>query len=79
MRAYDVSCYDKVSGKLAWGMTQKAESPIEAIAQACLAPGERAAFIQRMHDDGWDELPDLITDHPAYDMDCFEIRAEVIP
>lgn len=78
MRSYDVSCYDKVSGKLAWGMTQEAESPIEAIAQATLAESERGPWIRKMHDKGLNELPYLVTDHPAYDTDYFEIRAELI-
>ena len=80
MRAYDVSCYRTDNGKMAWGMTQEAESPIEAIAQACLALSEQSEFIRRMHDEGLDELEDVLTvTHPAEDMDGFEVRAEVIP
>lgn len=75
MRTYDVSCYDKVSGKLAWGMSQEAESPIEAIAQACLSTQDAGPWIRRMCDEGWDELPDLIADHPT--SEGFEIRAEL--
>lgn len=80
MRAYDVSCYRTDNGQMVWGMTREAESPIEAIAQACLSPSDESEFIRRMHADGLDELEDVLTvTHPAQDMDGFEVRAEVVP
>lgn len=77
MRSYDVSCYRKDNGRFCWGMTQEAENPIEAIAQACLSTQDAGPWIRRMHNEGWDELPDLITDHPI--SEGFEVRAEMIP
>lgn len=43
MRTFDVTCYAP-NGSLAWGMTQEAESPALAIAQAVLPPDQREAF-----------------------------------
>lgn len=77
MKTYDVACFDTTSGKLLWSVSQEAESPAEAIAQACLMPWKRSAFVQRIHLEGLDELETLQVPHPAHDLaDGFEVRAE---
>lgn len=72
-KVYNVSCFDSTSGKLCWSGSWEAKSAVDAIAQACLALEDRAAFI-RVND----ELPEIEASvpHPAKDMEGFTVRAE---
>jgi hypothetical protein len=77
MRHFDVACYNKISGRIAWSMTQEAYTAAQAVAKACLPVEQRPEFVSDYLDANQDELT---VDHPAVDMsDGFTVRAEVIP
>jgi len=76
MRHFSVVCYNKITGRIAWSMTQESYTAAQAIAQACLPVEQRPEFVADHLDANHD---DLTVDHPAEDMsDGFEVRAEVI-